>query len=81
MAPPTSVKPDRKGRVKSLAKAPGTCRQLTPGEVQFERLCLATDMVSLVLNEGRALPPEMEGTLRTIAGALHDVLTGARTLR
>jgi hypothetical protein len=74
-----SHKPGRP-RQSSLAKAPGICRQLTNAEVQHERLALAVDMVSLVLEEDQPLSPEMQQALRTIAGALRSVLDTSRAL-
>jgi hypothetical protein len=53
-------------------------RRLTSGEVRFERLRLAHDMVTLVLTDGEGLPHEV----RLELGAVREVLVSAwRTTR
>jgi hypothetical protein len=56
-----------------VKRARADSRLLTPGEVRFERLRLAWDMVTLVLTDGEGLPPDV----RLELGAVREVLTAA----
>lgn len=78
MAPPTSTKPDRR-RKPGLCKASASdCRQLSPREVRVERLALALDMLTLVLQENEPLPHHWREEVRAVHEALMELYSEAR---
>jgi hypothetical protein len=61
-------------------KPTGEGRRLSSGEVRYERLRLAHDMVLLVLDDGEGLPPELLLELRAVSKALVTAWRATRSL-
>jgi hypothetical protein len=55
-------------------------RLLSPGEVRFERLKLAYDMIGLVIEDGEGLPPDAKRELHAISQALANAWIATRSL-
>jgi len=80
MAGRWSVKPGRRSTIPSLSTAPANHRQLSPAEVQSERVALAVDMISLLLADDERLPPLTYATLQTMHRELVRVWDELRVL-
>jgi hypothetical protein len=58
----------------------GEGRRLSNGEVRFERLALAADMLRLALADGKALPPSVQETMQGLYQALLQLRAETRSL-